>query len=302
MLWRDHLRRGVAGPRGPLGRDSASHRSLPWSPSIPVTQAAIVCHASNDDDDLEGLRDELQQLLAAVAEDECQLAALREELDAFSSRLDRLLAPRYAELDRLEAEIAEVIALRNRADAHAQRDAEEARERATRSRRVADAPAPPRDPPPFRPAADLKALYRKLARRVHPDGGTDDADRARRTRLMAEVNAAYRAEDHTRLEAILASLESDDTTDPQQSPDEARRRLEALLQQARERSASLARALAELRESPIGRSKAMLDEHAAYESEVLATLAEGLDARIAAARARLQQLEDEPLGVGPVVR
>jgi uncharacterized coiled-coil protein SlyX len=38
---------------------------------------------------------------------------------------------------------------------------------------------------------ELKTLYRRLARRYHPDLATDTAEREQRNRLMAEINAAY---------------------------------------------------------------------------------------------------------------
>ena len=50
--------------------------------------------------------------------------------------------------------------------------------------------------------ADLKQLYRRLARRFHPDFALDAADRAYRTQIMMAINAAYALGDLTRLEEI----------------------------------------------------------------------------------------------------
>ena len=42
---------------------------------------------------------------------------------------------------------------------------------------------------------DIKALYRKLARRHHPDLARNDADRCQSTEQMAEINRSYNAGD-----------------------------------------------------------------------------------------------------------
>jgi hypothetical protein len=42
---------------------------------------------------------------------------------------------------------------------------------------------------------DIKALYRKLARRYHPDLARSDADRVQSNAQMAEINQAYNAGD-----------------------------------------------------------------------------------------------------------
>jgi hypothetical protein len=55
---------------------------------------------------------------------------------------------------------------------------------------------------------ELKSLYRQLARRFHPDLSTDPAERERRNRLMAEINAAYSERDLGALRALAAQPEN----------------------------------------------------------------------------------------------
>ena len=50
---------------------------------------------------------------------------------------------------------------------------------------------------------DLKAFYRHVAKMVHPDLASDDAERARRTRLMAVASEAYAAGDEVALRRIF---------------------------------------------------------------------------------------------------
>ena len=53
------------------------------------------------------------------------------------------------------------------------------------------------------PTADLKTLYRQLAKAIHPDLATDDAERVRRTHLMAAASEAYARGDEAALRRIL---------------------------------------------------------------------------------------------------
>lgn len=82
-------------------------------------------------------------------------------------------------------------------------------------RRVWGGPRGP-EPPPTQPAApapltdaeleaQLKRLYRLLARRYHPDLATSPADRGYRTRLMALINQVYAEQDLSALR-MLADL------------------------------------------------------------------------------------------------
>ena len=135
--------------------------------------------------------------LAAVSEDlaqaEADLAEARALLRVFTRAHDRLLAPLLAELDDIEARIAEACAAASRRPDDL-RDAQAARARARESATAADSAAgQPEMPagPARQPPAGAKELYRELARKCHPDLGTGDADRERRRAFMIRVNEAY---------------------------------------------------------------------------------------------------------------
>ena len=59
----------------------------------------------------------------------------------------------------------------------------------------------------FSPSPSLKSLYKEVARRIHPDLATNEVDRARRQKLMAEANLSYQAGDEVRLRSILEAAE-----------------------------------------------------------------------------------------------
>lgn len=153
-----------------------------------------------------------EQLLEELSE---QLAAREEEFAEtgsafarFRSEYVRRFAPLYAELDRREAEIAQQIAVQKGTPvAHA--TAAEAAAFADESQQAleegeASATAAPEELGLLAGAPELKALYREAAKKIHPDLATDPEEKARRTALMATLNAAYAAGDATAIERILA--------------------------------------------------------------------------------------------------
>jgi hypothetical protein len=148
---------------------------------------------------------DIDRLSAQLADRELELETLRAELTAFQIRYLRAVGPYYHEIDDLEARLAERHARQAPHDPAARRQAEEARARAEESREQIDAAA--REPEPFIPTAELKALYRKAAARIHPDRSDNDADRHYRNEAMAALNAAYRAGDFARVQTLLHDYE-----------------------------------------------------------------------------------------------
>lgn len=133
---------------------------------------AIARKKTPEEDELDKKLVELTALEAKLAQGELDLATLQGELQAFEREYFRVVGVRYTEIDRIEAQIAEYMAsLETLGD--------------------------------FEPSHDLKQLYREVAKRIHPDLATDEEERSRRQRLMAEANQAYEDGDEERLRAIL---------------------------------------------------------------------------------------------------
>ncbi|MBN2149649.1 MAG: hypothetical protein JW726_19835 [Anaerolineales bacterium] len=131
-----------------------------------------------------------------------ELDALKAEIQSFEAEVDRFLGSLLDQLSTLDQEIR----LLN-AELRRQRD-----EKLFGDRQVSYYPGAPRpgEPPPIynfeaeeekppgspQPRAEpsqptLKELYRKLARRYHPDLAAGDADRALRNEKMSAINQAF---------------------------------------------------------------------------------------------------------------
>ena len=151
-------------------------------------------------------REALAALQTTLAERELLFASTRASVREFERRYVVATGHLFARLDELNAQIAEREAARRSGDAQANETAKNARVRADASAAAASSELPA--------AAGnlntsrLKDLYRTLAKSIHPDLATDDADRARRVRLMVEVNAAYESGDEARLQQLLAEIEA----------------------------------------------------------------------------------------------
>jgi hypothetical protein len=162
------------------------------------------------------LRRQIAAAEAALVEREAELAELRVEVASFELRYETLVGRKLAALKEIEASIAacqKQLQTSRRWGAGGPPvgwDGEPYVPVDEQYRRTWRDPAPPG--PSFTPPAelatqsaakqDLKALYRQLCRRFHPDLTQDPAERVWRTEMMAAVNAAYAAGSRAELEAL----------------------------------------------------------------------------------------------------
>lgn len=157
-----------------------------------------------EEEELRRQRGEFEKLVRELTELELALETLRVEVRAFDVRYLTLLGPRWAELHGIEAAMAELEAARRPSDQAARKRASVARDQA---QATAGSVSDSVDSIPVTeeraPSPELKQLYREAARAVHPDLANDDREKAERTRVMAEVNAAYEAGDIQKLRDIL---------------------------------------------------------------------------------------------------
>jgi len=150
--------------------------------------------------------EELSQLEKELVERELQLTTFRAELADFERTYLRTVGVLYAELDEIQARIADLIARRNPSSTAAQDAARQARDKAAGSQFTVDE-ATPQLAKRFAATAKLKRLYREVARRLHPDLATNETDRKRRESFMARANRAYEKGDEVTLRAILEEYE-----------------------------------------------------------------------------------------------
>lgn len=164
------------------------------------------------------LRTDIRRRRAERAELDEELQAIEKVLALFQAEIEGRLGPLYARLDHLSSEDGEgregavgsgrggreKEGFPGRSARPPETDAVREERDRSRSRGARQERALGKDR-----LQELKRLYRKLARALHPDLALDPDEAARRQRLMAEVNEAYEAADLERLRRLAAALEQD---------------------------------------------------------------------------------------------
>lgn len=166
-----------------------------------------------EEKELESKEAQFAALEAQLVQRELDLNTLQASLSSFEQRYLRLIGAKWAKYDEVEARIAEITQLLNPQDSAARQYAKAARSQADETAQTCSgfSGTPDTEEQPFRADDNLKALYRQVAKKVHPDLATNDSDRTKRTQIMAEANAAYRDGNTALLTELLIQWE--------QSPD-----------------------------------------------------------------------------------
>lgn len=144
----------------------------------------------------------LEILKTELLKKELELATFKSELNAFELVYFRIVGARYAELDEIKAKIAESKFSKNPLNKIFEDEAAQARSRANESYE-ATGQLKNKGFKKFIPTDNLKKLYRKVAKLIHPDLCDSDLQRLKRQELMARANNAYQSGDIEGLRSII---------------------------------------------------------------------------------------------------
>ena len=254
------------------------------------TLAKTAAHLTPEEQELERKQAELRKLESELTDRELELANLRGELVAFERRYIREVGHLYAQLDDLEAQIADAEFRRKPNDDSARKTADSARTRARESAQAVDDVGPDTADRRFEPTERLRKLYREAAKRLHPDLTTDPKEKARRQKVMAEINKAYEECDEERIRKILDEWRvSADQVEGEDTAAELVRviRTIALVQK---RLAAINDEIEVLRIGELSQLKSHVEEAIAAGRDLLAEMADRVTERIDEAKTRLESL------------
>lgn len=203
------------------------------------------------------LKTELSQVERSIRAAEAELASLRASIESFEREVERRLGPAMDRLSALDAEIAAYLELIERHREERIYGANRAARGSYRKRttgRKSPSPDVPSGTAAEREEKEIRALYRRLARRYHPDLGLSEEDRRLRTEKMAEVNAAYADRSLPRLRALAIGARAPDPPAPSPVPSSRaltpEDRLRAAIGRKRQRLASLQAEIGSLQRHP----------------------------------------------------
>ncbi len=167
---------------------------------------------------IDRLRAELSEIRQNMQEAEAELDSQLADIEAFEFEFEANVGSLVDELSAIEAELdAYMTRIKQmRHDQHmdsSYRPVEEQYRRAwetppidTKKQEMPSAPPPPKQQKATK--AEIKRLYRQLARTYHPDLADSDGERIFRTEKMRAVNDAYRAGSMVELLALADELEA----------------------------------------------------------------------------------------------
>jgi hypothetical protein len=248
---------------------------------------------------------ELAEVESLLAQRELELHTLRGSLLTFEKQYEVAVGEKYAQLDELRMQIAELSpppagATKSEGDASAKGQAASgpapsAKSRARRRDKGAKpaAAATSSKPADFAPSKTLKQIYRDIAKALHPDLADDDNGRAHRHEFMSRANQAYEAGDEAKLLAVFEEWEHSPESVPGDGAGADLVRVIRKIDRAEQRLFAIAREMEQLQTSGLFGMKMMSDEAVQFERDLLAEMTARVDADIEVAKQVLARLEQQ---------
>lgn len=161
-----------------------------------------------EEQELARLEAEQEEFKDQVTAAELALQAIKTETAQFQHRYYKAVGRLYAELDKIDALIANVRTKQAPEDAPLKSHAQAAKQQATKSAEEAGViEAQPKPPAVISPG--VKQGYRQAVKLMHPDLATTEPERQRRTELMALANLAYERGDQKAIEKLIEEFGQD---------------------------------------------------------------------------------------------
>lgn len=169
--------------------------------------SSVVQILSPQAEELRGRRREMADLRRKLADKELELSTAKAELNIFEQRYQKVVSPMYAELDGVKAQVLGLACKFYPKAENFREEAESAREQANEFKEEQQEKPQEKPAKEFNPPEILKKLFRRVAKKIHPDLASSTTERERRHELMAKLNQAYDRLDEEAIRSILVEWE-----------------------------------------------------------------------------------------------
>jgi hypothetical protein len=249
------------------------------------------------DQELTRLVSDQAKLAEQVISAELELETAKTETAQFQRRYYEMVGRFYAQLDELDAQIANAQAGLSPDDAATQIHAQAAQEQARKSAEEAGL-IEAQPPPPLVITPQLKQAFRRAAMMMHPDRATTEPERLRRHGLMIKLNLAYERGDQQAIEKLVLEFiqdpEMQEIEDPELIADQGveLKVLKTIRRtgQLRRRMDEIQQELQEKRQSDIYKLKATIERAELRGGDPMGDLAEQLLQELSERKIQLEEI------------
>jgi len=229
---------------------------------------------------------------------EQEMADIRAELKEFEVKYVMTVGRLYAELDEIEAEIAEEEFRLCPTDEEVRQRAEEARRRAEESAAHADEVSWQGCNRKYNPPPDVKKTYHKLAKLIHPDLATFIEERERRHTIMAELNRAYENGDEEKMQKLLEDWQYNADLVKGNSIGDDLIRVIRQIAQVKKRLKDLKTEMEEFEKTELCQLREKVESEMREGRNLLDQMANRAESHIKKAKRRLEVLRQDPSSIG----
>jgi hypothetical protein len=234
---------------------------------------------------------ELDSLSKELAEKELELSTLELKLSWFEDKYARTVGILFAELDEIEKDIAKELLRLNPKEEYRQ-GFQRAEKKAKVSRDAVDEKIAQGNKKPFEPSDELKNLFRKVAKAIHPDFATNLQERKLRNTLMRRANEAYKKGDAEGLKKILGEWENrDKEIHPEKVESPQLDQFEIKIRQIKLRISEIELKISELKKSELYQLMVKVEQAEKEGRDLLGEMSKQLQAQVIDAKKLLESLQ-----------
>jgi hypothetical protein len=240
--------------------------------------------------ELERKQRELKRYQVELGDWERMFSGLKAEIRTFEQLYEDTLGGRITALEELEWQLDGILGTEKTPPRREQPSDEQAFSHFHHTTDLLDEED---ETPPDTSSMSLKSLYRGVAKAVHPDLASDEADRLRRQELMAFANHAYESGNRKSLEELFRDWEVGTGTVSGKDIASELVRVIRQIARAQQNIHAVILQIDELKLTDIYRFKQRVDEAQADGIDLLAEMVAKADEDIAQLRRRLSLLRGE---------